>query len=159
MSVHLHGLSTALPEYRLDQREVAERAAHVFGDRYPQFGRLAKSFATAEVDTRHSVVPIDWFSQPHGWEDRSRAYVAGAKAMFTDAANRALRDAGWQAEQVDVIVTVSSTGIVTPTLDAQVFAEMGFRHDAMRVPVFGLGCAGGVSGLSIARSLATARPG
>jgi alkylresorcinol/alkylpyrone synthase len=36
---------------------------------------------------------------------------------------------------------------------------MGFRSDVSRVPVFGLGCAGGVSGLSIAARLAEARPG
>jgi alkylresorcinol/alkylpyrone synthase len=36
---------------------------------------------------------------------------------------------------------------------------MGFRSDVMRVPVFGLGCAGGASGLSIASRLAQARPG
>jgi alkylresorcinol/alkylpyrone synthase len=36
---------------------------------------------------------------------------------------------------------------------------MGFRSDVARVPVFGLGCAGGVSGLSIAARLAQSRPG
>jgi alkylresorcinol/alkylpyrone synthase len=36
---------------------------------------------------------------------------------------------------------------------------MGFRSDVERVPVFGLGCAGGVSGLAIASRLARARPG
>ena len=36
---------------------------------------------------------------------------------------------------------------------------MGFRSDVERVPVFGLGCAGGVSGLAIADRLARARPG
>ncbi len=37
--------------------------------------------------------------------------------------------------------------------------RMGFRTDVQRVPVFGLGCAGGVSGLSLAGRLAAARPG
>jgi alkylresorcinol/alkylpyrone synthase len=36
---------------------------------------------------------------------------------------------------------------------------MGFRADVERVPVFGLGCAGGVNGLAIARRLAEAQPG
>jgi alkylresorcinol/alkylpyrone synthase len=36
---------------------------------------------------------------------------------------------------------------------------MSFRADIERVPVFGLGCAGGVSGLSIASRLAQSRPG
>jgi alkylresorcinol/alkylpyrone synthase len=36
---------------------------------------------------------------------------------------------------------------------------VGFRSDIRRVPVFGLGCAGGVNGLSIASRLALADPG
>jgi alkylresorcinol/alkylpyrone synthase len=74
--------------------------------------------------------------------------------MFLRAAKSALGDAGWSADQVDCVVTVSSTGIATPTIEARAFTEMGFRDDIMRVPLFGLGCAGGVSGLSIARTIA-----
>jgi alkylresorcinol/alkylpyrone synthase len=102
---------------------------------------------------------LDWFATDHGWADRGAAYMAGAKAMFIAAATDALQAAGISADQVDTVVTVSSTGIATPTLEAQAHAEMGFRRDVRRVPVFGLGCAGGVSGLSIARRLAAADPG
>jgi alkylresorcinol/alkylpyrone synthase len=56
-------------------------------------------------------------------------------------------------------VTVCSTGIATPSLEARVAQRMGFSSNVTRVPVFGLGCAGGVSGLSIASRLAQARPG
>ena len=79
--------------------------------------------------------------------------------MFRDAAGAALADAGWAADEVDTIVTVTSTGVATPTLEAVTQGAMGFRQDAMRVPVFGLGCAGGASGLSIAAQLAQGRPG
>lgn len=159
MSVFLHGLATALPPYCLTQSEVRERAGIIFGGKYPQFDRLSKSFATAGIDRRYSVVPIDWFSQDHGWVDRNVAFMAGAKAMFLDAANAALLDAGWRSDEVDVVVTVSSTGIATPTLEAQVFGEMGFRDDITRVPLFGLGCAGGVTGLSVAQTLARGQAG
>ena len=159
MSVFLHGLSTALPPHCLSQTEVRERASVIFGGKYPQFDRLAKTFDPAGIDQRHSVVPIEWFSQDHGWADRTAAFMTGAKAMFIDAAQRALDDAGWSGQNVDCVVTVCSTGIATPSLDAQVFTEMGFRDDIMRVPVFGLGCAGGVSGLSTAQSIAAGRPG
>ncbi|MGH1575853.1 type III polyketide synthase [Planktotalea sp.] len=159
MSVFLHGLSTALPPHCLTQDEVRERAAIIFGEKYPQFDRLSKSFATAGIDKRYSVVPIDWFSDQHGWVDRNVAFIDGAKAMFLDAARAALLDAGWSSQDVDCVVTVSSTGIATPTLEAQVFSDMGFRDDIMRVPLFGLGCAGGVTGLSVAQSLAKAKSG
>ena len=57
------------------------------------------------------------------------------------------------------MVTISSTGIATPSLEARAAARVGFRADVERVPVFGLGCAGGVSGISIASRLAQSRPG
>ena len=37
--------------------------------------------------------------------------------------------------------------------------ELGFRRDVRRVPVFGLGCAGGVAGLALGAELAAARLG
>lgn len=159
MSVYLHGLSTALPPHCLTQTEVRERASIIFGQKYPQFDRLSKTFETAGIDKRYSVVPIDWFSKDHGWTDRNAAFMTGAKAMFIEAAQRALDDAGWTSTDVDCVVTVTSTGIATPSLEAQAFTEMGFREDIMRVPVFGLGCAGGVSGLSAAQAIAVGRPG
>jgi len=159
MSVYLNGLSTALPPHCLTQSEVQKRAAIIFGGKYPQFDRLSKTFATAGIDKRYSVVPIDWFSDDHGWADRNAAFIIGAKALFIDAAQRALDDAGWRGGDVDCVITVCSTGIATPSLEAQVFTEMGFRDDIMRVPVFGLGCAGGVSGLSTAQAIAAGRPG
>ncbi|WP_281967040.1 type III polyketide synthase [Roseovarius nanhaiticus] len=154
MPVHLHGLGTALPPHVLDQSEVAARAADIFGGAYPQFDRLARSFKTSGIEQRHSVVPIEWFEAPHGWGDRSAAYLKGARMLFVQAVSAALSDAGWSAKDVDCVVTVSTTGIATPSLEAQVFGEMGFRGDVMRVPVFGLGCAGGVSGLGTAEALA-----
>lgn len=159
MIAYLHGLSTALPPFCFAQEDIRDRASMIFGDKYPQFERLSKTFETAGIDQRYSVVPIEWFSQDHGWADRNAAFMIGAKAMFVAAGQRALATAGWTGEQVDCVVTVCSTGIATPTLDAQVFSQMNFREDIMRVPLFGLGCAGGVSGLSVARSIAAGKPG
>lgn len=158
MPVHLHGLGTALPPHEMPQGLVSEMAEQILGPKYPQFQRLQATFRTAGIDRRYSVVPREWFFEDHGWSSRNAAYLAGATALFTDAANAALAQAGWTADMVDCIVTVSSTGIATPTLEARVMAEMGFRRDVKRVPIFGLGCAGGVSGLSIAQSLSEAMP-
>ncbi|MTE01064.1 type III polyketide synthase [Paracoccus sp. YIM 132242] len=155
----LLSLATAVPPEVLVQEDVIRESRALLGQRFAQFDRLAPAFENAGIDTRHSVVPLDWFRQPHGWTDRTRAYAAGASRLFCEAAGLALTQAGLTAGQVDVVVTVSSTGIVTPTLEALTAGTMGFRTDVMRVPVFGLGCAGGVSGLAIARDLAVARPG
>ena len=158
MTVRPHGLGTALPPYELPQDIVRVRAEEILGPQYPQFQRLLSTFASAGVDRRYSVVPLEWFSEDHGWADRNEAYIDGATALFIDAARAALDRAGWEAREVDCVVTVSSTGVATPTLEARAMAAMGFRRDIRRVPIFGLGCAGGVSGLSIAQALSAAEP-
>lgn len=158
-SAHLHGLATALPPYPLPQDLVQRRAQAILGPRYPQFDRLLKTFNTAGIDQRWSVAPIDWFEDPHTWRDRNAVFLEGATAMFIDAANRALDAAGWAPDEVDTVVSVTSTGIATPTLGARALVPMGFRSDILRVPLFGLGCAGGVSGLTTAAAMAVARPG
>ncbi|CAM3376980.1 type III polyketide synthase [Paracoccus nototheniae] len=154
----LLSIATAIPPHLLRQDDILTESRALLQSRFSQFDRLAPAFLNAGIDTRHSVVPLDWFRQPHGWVDRTQAYADGAVRLFCDAAAKALDQAGLRADQVDVIVTVSSTGIVTPTLEALSAKQMGFRPDTMRVPVFGLGCAGGVSGLAIAADLAMARP-
>jgi len=155
----LLGLGTAVPPHKLPQDLVKIVAGRILGARYPDFERLSKSFSTSGIETRYSVVPFDWFEDAKNWPERTEAYLLGATALFIAAAENALRDAGWRAEDVDTIVTISSTGIATPTLDARAMREMKFRADVKRVPVFGLGCAGGVSGLSLAARLAKAAPG
>jgi alkylresorcinol/alkylpyrone synthase len=157
--VSVLGLATAVPDYVLEQSAVADYARRIYAKSFARYPKLADVFINAGIDRRYSVRPIEWFDAPRNWSERTRAYLDGAEALFVRAAERALAQAGMRARDVDVVVTVSSTGIATPSLEARVAARMGFRASASRVPVFGLGCAGGVSGMSIGARLARAEPG
>ena len=155
----LCSIATAVPEYVATQTEVAERTRRVFGLRMPEFERLAPVFENAGIATRHAVRPSDWYERDQSWADRTQVYLSEATRLFIDASRVALERAGISGADVDCVVTVSSTGIATPSLETRAAAALGFRPDVARVPVFGLGCAGGVTGLSIAARLAEARPG
>ncbi len=157
--VSLVSLATASPPHVLTQVEVEATARDLFAGRFPQFERMAPVFTTAGVRTRQFVRPVDWYIEPRGWPERTAVYLEGAVDLFVDAAKRALDAAGLAGRDVDTVVTVSSTGIATPGLEAHAMSRMGFRPDVARVPVFGLGCAGGVSGLGLAAKLAAATPG
>jgi len=155
----LLSLATSVPPHTFLQKDVLAAAWDIFGSRFPDYERFASIFHNTGIVKRHGVKPFDWYLQPRGWPERTEAFFEGAEALFVDVAGKALADAGLMATDVDTVVTVCSTGIATPSLDARVARRMGFRSDISRVPVFGLGCAGGASGLSIASRLAQARPG
>ena len=155
----LLSLATSVPHHLFHQQQVLAAASGLMADRYPEFETLASLFANTGIRHRYGVKPMEWYLERRGWPDRTQAFLEGAEALFVDVAEKALARADLRAENIDTVVTVCSTGIATPTLEARVAGRMGFRADVSRVPVFGLGCAGGVSGLSIAARLAQSRPG
>jgi alkylresorcinol/alkylpyrone synthase len=158
-SCSLLSLATAVPPHVIAQAQAKLRARDAFGGKKALFDRLSGVFDNAGIAKRHIVTPPDWYMGDHGWLDRNNLYLEASEQLFVDAATAAIEKAGLRPEQVDGIVTVSTTGIATPSLEARAARRVGFRDDVRRVPVFGLGCAGGVSGLATASRLATAEPG
>ncbi|MGZ6014916.1 MAG: type III polyketide synthase [Phenylobacterium sp.] len=155
----LLSLATATPPHELLQSDAQAIARDLFAGRYDEFERLSSVFANTGIRSRRLSQPLEWYFEPRGWPERTAAYLETAESLFVQAASKALDEAGLTGADIDTVVTVSSTGIATPSLEARVLTRMGFRSDISRVPVFGLGCAGGVSGLSLAARLARAEPG
>jgi len=155
----LLALGTAVPRYRLKQSDVAGFGADLFSVSFTDFERMMTIYGNAAIDCRYSCVPLDWYAEPHAFKDRNALYVENALNLLEESAYRALAQAGMGPADVDAVITVSSTGIATPSLDALIIERMNLRCDVQRLPVFGLGCAGGVIGLARAGQMAISCPG
>jgi len=153
----LAALATALPLYPLDQEAAVERARQLFAGA-ANLDRLLPVFANSGIRRRYASVPLDWFAEPHGWPERNRRYLATALDLLESTTGRALDRAGMRSSEIGAIVVVSTTGIATPSLDALLMERMGLPRTLARLPIFGLGCAGGVIGLARAATIAAAMP-
>jgi len=156
MTPRLSAIATALPRFEIGRQDVAAMAREIFGD---DLDRLGPIFANAGIERRRSCVPLDWYLRPHGWRERSALFVENAVELAAAAAQDCLRKAGLRIGDVDAVVAVSTTGICTPSLDALLMERLELLPDVTRLPIFGLGCAGGVLGLARAAALARAKPG
>tara|TARA_R110002012_G_scaffold178886_3_gene344227 strand:+ start:71145 stop:72314 length:1170 start_codon:yes stop_codon:yes gene_type:complete len=154
----LASLAVAWPPHVLRQEDVAANGAEMFATTHGGFERLAPIYRNALIETRHSCVPIDWYLKPHSFSERNDLFLDNAVVLLAEAAGKALDQAGLTADLIDSIVVVCTTGIATPALDARLMQVMPFRPDVKRLPVFGLGCAGGVVGLARAADMARAHP-
>ncbi|MEO1224352.1 MAG: type III polyketide synthase [Pseudomonadota bacterium] len=155
----LLALTTATPPHRVKQSEAKAVARELYGRQRPDIDRYLPVFDNAGIDSRALAMPIDWYLEPHGWRDRNEVYAGCAIDLLAQTAVAALDQAGLRADEVDALVVVSSTGVSTPSLDAFLMDRLPFRRDVLRLPIFGLGCAGGVSGLARAAMMARAMPG
>src|ERR1700744_377541 len=158
MEPRLLAVKTAVPPFTIDQSEAAPRARALFAGRR-DIDRMMPIFVNTGIDRRYSCVPIEWYLEPHGWKDRTKLYVDNAVNLLEQVANKLLAELKLSKDDIDGIVVASTPGIATPSLDALVVERMQLRRDIRRLPIFGLGCAGGVIGISRAADMASARPG
>ena len=151
-------VATAVPKHVLDQAEVIARSREIFAPDVPAFERFTDAYRNAAIDTRHSCMPIDWYAQEHPFSERNALFIENAVALLTEVAEKIFAEAGIGAEDIDALVVASTTGVATPSLDALLMERLPFRRDTQRLPIFGLGCGGGVTGLARAAQIAMSRP-
>jgi alkylresorcinol/alkylpyrone synthase len=150
-------IATAVPQHRLEQTTVLDRVTPMFGAA-AEFERLRPVFGNSGIEQRYSPMPFDWFDQPQSWPERNRQYLAAAVDLLELVAGRALDFADLRAEDIGAVVTVSTTGVATPSLDARLLDRMHLPRNVQRLPIFGLGCGGGAIGLARAATLTAAMP-
>lgn len=155
---HISAVATAVPEYVLEQDEVVARSREIFAPDVPGFERFTDAYRNAAIETRHSCVPIDWYARAHPFSERNDLYIEHAVELLSQVSRDLFDQAGITAADVDALVVASTTGVATPSLDALLLERLPFRRDVQLLPVFGLGCAGGVSGLARAAQMAMSRP-
>jgi len=152
------GTATALPPICVTQSMAKEYAGRRFHGHISRLDRLLEVFDHAEIDTRYVCEPPEWWETAKGFGDKNAAYIHWATELGKRAAQGALEKAGVEASEVDAVLFISSTGLSTPSIDARLMLGLGLRPDVRRMPLWGLGCAGGAMGLARARDLLLGNP-
>ncbi len=150
--VHLNAVATAVPPFLFEQPDIERRMRAQFGDS-TMVARLLPIFANTGIERRYSCVPIEWYYDEHRWADRNAIYRENAVALIEEATIRALERARIAPDRIDAIVSVSTTGLATPSLDALLMERLPFGRHTTRLPIVGLGCVGGALGLARAADL------
>ncbi|MDT5080027.1 MAG: alkylresorcinol/alkylpyrone synthase [Mycobacterium sp.] len=122
---HIAGTAVAFPPNRYKQEDVA-RELTTFADQ--GFMRFAQSTG---VDHRSLALPLSRYPKLTGFTEANAAYIEVAVDLGERGVLSALDAAGIAPDEVDVIVTVSSTGVAVPTIDARLAPAIGLRPDVL----------------------------
>jgi alkylresorcinol/alkylpyrone synthase len=144
-----------LPPNVYDQAEITERfAAYCLGEpdgrvhRAAEHALVRRLHTSASVSRRHLALPIDRYPELDGFGAANDAFIEVATELGGQAILGALDEAGLRPDQVDYVVSTTVTGAAVPSIEARIATEIGLRPDVRRVPLFGLGCVAGASGLA-----------
>jgi len=153
----------ALPPYTIEQEEVMEFAEKLFKESFSDIKRLLTVFQNGQIEKRHFAKDLEWFEHDHSFEEKNNAYIEtavelGAEAITKCLANDEFLQKEVFLEDIDAIFTISSSGIATPSIEARIMNILPSSQYTKRIPIWGLGCAGGASGLSRAYEYCLAYP-
>jgi alkylresorcinol/alkylpyrone synthase len=142
------GVATCVPQYRVAQSSAKEFARQIFSNQTAEIERLLSVFDSSQIETRYFSKPLHWFDEPHSLSEKNQVYIENSTALSVRASKKLFEESGISPEEIDYVIYVNTTGLATPSIDARLINLLGLRQNIRRIPIWGLGCAGGASGLS-----------
>jgi alkylresorcinol/alkylpyrone synthase len=147
-------VATAVPEHKICQTEITKLGREVF----PHLARLESLYGNTGIETRYACEPPDWYYEDHGWETRTAIFQRHALDLLEEVTLKAAKRASIGLDDIGALVVNTITGLAIPSLDAKLMNRLQLPHSVERLPIFGLGCGGGVGGLARAARYAQAMP-
>ncbi|UCZ53781.1 type III polyketide synthase [Bacillus shivajii] len=156
-------VSTNPPPYTIEQRETEAVVRELFRESFPDIERMMQIFDNGQIKRRRFVVPKEWFEKEHSFEEKNDLYIEKSVKMGREAITQCLNNETFLKQElheseIDAIFFVSSSGLATPTIDARIMNQLFFSPHTKRIPIWGLGCAGGAAGVSRAYEYCLAFP-
>lgn len=151
------------PPNEITQEATIEFAKELFHDSFSDIDRLLKVFNNGLIEKRNFSSSIDWYKRNHTFEEKNNIYIEHAINYGVEAIKHCLSEPTFlknpiEVKEIDAIYFISSTGISTPSIEARIMNELPFSPHTKRIPIWGLGCAGGAAGLSRAYEYCKAFP-
>ena len=133
--VEILSVATANPAFALSQEEAAKRARAIF----PHLKGLWPLYDNTGIECRYNCQPVEWYLEPHSWEERTAVFQKRALDLLADVTLNATAAAGVELAAIDILVTNTITGLAIPSLDAKLMNRLELKPTVERLPIFGLG--------------------
>jgi len=144
----LAGVHAVLPPYRYSQAELTSAFTEICLGPDGNEALLGRLHAHSRVSSRHLVLPLERYATLPGFRESNDLFITHAVRLGAEALTGALQRAGIRADEVDLVVSTTITGIAVPSIEARIAQVVGLRPDVKRVPLFGLGCVAGAAGIA-----------
>ncbi|MEI5907255.1 3-oxoacyl-[acyl-carrier-protein] synthase III C-terminal domain-containing protein [Bacillus spongiae] len=152
-------VESEIPPIQITQEKAVGFAKSLFSSSFKDIDRLLPIFTHSDITTRYFVKDIDWFSKEHSFEEKNNLFIENSVELGKNCIEKIIQQTeGLNYGDIDAIITICTSGIATPTIEARIMNLLPFSPYVKRIPIWGLGCAGGAAGLARAQDYCVAYP-
>ncbi len=160
----IDAIATGTPQRVFSQDAAADHVAELFDLGSEQRTRVSRIFEKTRVGTRRLAIdPTDpdfdaFRRQPGTIRQRMNMFYEHAVPLAVDVAGRAVNSLARGADEIGLLVFVTSTGFIAPGVDVALVNQLGLSPSISRVVVNFMGCAAAMNGLRTATDYVRSHP-
>ncbi|HEV3096430.1 MAG TPA: 3-oxoacyl-[acyl-carrier-protein] synthase III C-terminal domain-containing protein [Candidatus Dormibacteraeota bacterium] len=145
-------VATAVPLVSASVDEVWDALGQARGRRLPRPAGIEGA------RTRYFAEPLSSLMAPRSQSHKTDAYLEHGRVLARQVCCEALEASGVARPDIGLLIGVSCTGVVLPSLDAELIPILGLDPVVARLPITELGCGGGIGGMARALDYLRAYP-
>ncbi|KAH7116586.1 chalcone/stilbene synthase [Dactylonectria estremocensis] len=161
--VLIESIATGVPDCMRKQSDTADLVAAHYNSKPEQQEHIRRIYSKTRIDKRHMAVdPLSsTFDRHMSIRQRMDLFLEHAAPLAVDVSLRALAGSGVTnpAEEVGLLVLVTSTGFVAPGIDIAIAKGLQLSASVSRAVVNFMGCAAAMNGLRVAADYVRCRVG
>ncbi len=155
--MHLVGLGTATPANRYTKAEclLAFQQSDWFSRLDARSHLIARTVLQRDNGIESRRLALDSLADVFSIDPNTLAqrFLKHAPKLASEAAGRALAQAGLDAQMIGAVVVSTCTGYLCPGLSGYVVERLGLRADVQAFDLVGQGCAAALPNLQLGRAL------
>jgi polyketide synthase Type III len=158
--MYVAGLGTAVPERSFTQAECWQALQRANRPEIsPRMRAILQGILNHDNGIERRSLALDSLDESFDLDPDTlnRRFVKNAPALASQAARRALDDAGIGPREIDAVIVSTCTGYLCPGLTSYVSENLGLRPDAFLLDLVGQGCGAALPNLRAGEALIAGR--
>ena len=138
-------VKTSFPKYQTPQIEIENLLVSLWPEKEKHVHQFGES---TSVKSRNLTLPLNDYPALGDIGERSLLWIEEALNLQEKNIIELIKETGIDIKDISMIASTTVTGLAIPTLEARLMNRLPFSKNLKRLPIFGLGCLGGVAGLN-----------
>lgn len=154
MAIILNAM-TSFPEFRITQEEFK----NLLISRWPlKSDYIEKLSFSSCIQGRNLTLPLNYYQDLVGLGKKNIIWKAEALKLQKENIKALLEDSKINISDIALIVSATTSGLMTPSIENLIINEFGFSPETMRIPLFGLGASAAISGINLINEYLLSHP-
>ena len=141
-------LAHAFPPHYCSQDELSSALRIAWEDQGLDVAIFDRLQRNVQVQGRYLARPLEEYHHFNSFTQTNQIWQEEALHLGEQVVRQVLDQAQLAADQVQLLMSTTVTGIAVPSLEARLMNQLPFAPTTRRIPLFGLGCLAGTAGIA-----------